>query len=184
MHVNANVPLCKIIFVPPKLGGGDLGKWDHPGVHTCTWSSATGPVRADMPPPWFNLMMGMGGETGIREGHQSLKSNIHHCRLQPWCRLLHVITADRLALIINLLHHIHFIISPSLTDRWDEPSSKWQGNWDKVNPFKVYPLSRSEHIAAITSSDLHLTGHLQGGKKMVCFFRKYSLILPVAVHYN
>lgn len=26
MRVNENVPLCKIIFVPPKLRGGDLGE--------------------------------------------------------------------------------------------------------------------------------------------------------------
>lgn len=54
-----------------------------------------------------------------------------------------VITAGRLALIINLLHQIHFIISLSLTDRWDGPSSKWQSNWYKVIPFKDYSMNGS-----------------------------------------
>lgn len=54
-----------------------------------------------------------------------------------------VITAGRLTLVINLLHQVHFIISLSLTDRWDGPSSKWQSNWYKVIPFKDYSVNGS-----------------------------------------
>lgn len=48
-----------------------------------------------------------------------------------YCQCLYsstAITAGQLALIINLLHQIHIIISLSLTDRWDGPSSKWHSN--------------------------------------------------------
>lgn len=150
MHANACVPLCKIIFVPAELEGGDLGEWNHPatlgGVHTCTCASTKGRVRENnRPPPRFNLVMGSGGVSGICEGHRSLKSSIYHCRLDGQRTVNSSIPLLRgwLALIINLLYQIHFIISPSLTHRWDEPSSKWQGNSNKVAAFKIYPASRS-----------------------------------------
>lgn len=97
MRVNVNVPLCKIIFVPPPQkkigggGGGDFGEWDHPAIFARTHSQT--PTKAQVwvhtPPQWFNLMMGIGGETGICEGQKSLNSNIHHCRLLPLFLLLH-----------------------------------------------------------------------------------------------
>lgn len=60
-----------------------------PYLHAHTHTPTNAQVRAHTPPQWFNLMMGIGGETGICEGQKSLNSNIHHCRLLPLSLLLH-----------------------------------------------------------------------------------------------
>ena len=92
---------------------------------------------ARVPPPRVNLVMGIGGVTGICEGHQSLKSSI--CRLY----YLYAVAAGAGALIINLFHQIHFIISPSSKHTLDKASSSWQSNQDKKTYFKIYLASRS-----------------------------------------
>lgn len=59
-----------------------------PQMHTNTPTKAH-VQRAHTPTQWFNLMMGIGGETGICEGQKSLNSKNHHCRLLLLSLLLH-----------------------------------------------------------------------------------------------
>lgn len=82
---------ARLFLFPSKWEGGRpwrmRSSW-HVCMHVHTPTNAQD-RRAHTPPQWFNLMMGIGGETGVCEGQKSLNSNIHHCRRLPLSPLLH-----------------------------------------------------------------------------------------------
>lgn len=131
-------------FLFPKLGVGGLGEWDHPAIfartHTLPQTHKYGHTRLLNDSIWWWVLEGKLESLKVRKLWMVTSTTAGYCHcLDSYT----VITAGQLALIINLLHQIHFIISLSLTDRWDGPSSKWQSNWYKVIPFKVYSMNGS-----------------------------------------
>lgn len=142
MHVKVNSPLCKIIFVPPK-GGRGRPWWMRSSCHICKHTHLH---KMHKHAHLLSNSIWLWASDGKLESVKVSKVWTVTSNTAGYCHCLNfytVITAGRLTLVINLLHQVHFIISLSLTDRWDGPSSKWQSNWYKVIPFKDYSVNGS-----------------------------------------
>lgn len=123
---------ARLFLFPPKLGGGEPGEWDHlPYLYACTQTAILPQTHKHEHTPvfidsiWWWVLEGKLESVKVKKVWTVTPTTAGYSQCVYSTT---VITTCWLTCIINLLHQIHFIISLSLMDRWDEPSSKWQGN--------------------------------------------------------